>query len=384
MKVLSFNTWGVPYLLKERTKIAIDQIIPIAADVIAFQEVASPFARHEYRRRLGNNYHIVSSDHEDLQYPWMAYVPSMIAMMTALLLYVPTTQLLRWSVIAGLVSMFALPQNISMIIIKSMHYPGITGISKFDFMGSMVLARKKKFDSLEVVRTTPFPLALRGYPTGNIPVWWFQTCFLRPNFMIVRCMDRSRPSRTKLIVVNVHLVVGRHNRSREAQLLHIFAAVQTARTQFNCSNILICGDFNAHHDEPELKLMGRYGFYDSVDDRKIDIKDICTWDPQNTNNQNRGQRHRIDYIFHSSTFNMITFQRCCDDFPYASDHYGVVKRLVLKTKAANVQYNQVTKCNRRQIFLKEKKNFKKKIHKKIHKNANISRNQHTGHRIPVA
>jgi endonuclease/exonuclease/phosphatase family metal-dependent hydrolase len=145
--------------------------------------------------------------------------------------------------------------------------------------------------------------------------------------MIVRCMNPL--NQTTLIVVNVHLVVGRHNRYREAQLLHILETVEATKKRFDCPAVLICGDFNAHHDEPEIMLLQAFGYCDSVGSDDA-IEDICTWDPQNTNNNSSGQKHRIDYIFHSLIFDHHSSQRCFDQSPHGSDHYGVTTRLSMK------------------------------------------------------
>ena len=335
MQVVTFNTWGVPKQIKERTMIVVDALTSMAADIVCLQEVVSPVAKYEFYRCMGNKYHIISSDCHVLQYPWIAYIPSMVVVLLMILCPLWYSLNFLWIVTMFLLSVCTLPHVVTGVTLITMNYPMSPDDGKFDFMGNMVLVRKDKFASLKVIQATPLPLQLRGYPTDIWPVWWFQTCFLRPNFMMVRCMDIVDPVKTALIVVNVHLVVGRHNHCREEQWLYILGAIESAKTRFQCQNILICGDFNAHHDEPEIKLLKLHGYRDSLDmcdnedlgNKSRLIQDVCTWDPKNPHNQNHGQRQRIDYIFYSSVlFEVTTVHRCFDQFPFGSDHYGVVTR----------------------------------------------------------
>ena len=327
MQVVTLNTWGVPNRIQERTELMAETLSSMGADVVCLQEVASPMVKQELRRRLGQGYHVISANHSSLEYPLMAYLPSIGFCYLAYMLSASYSMCwYSWfAIICGLATM---PQIVTTAILIGMKYPESTDDDgRFDFMGNTILARKDRFQSLEIVRATPFQRRLRGYPTELCPVWWFQTCFLRPNFMLVRCVDKTNPLKTTLIVANVHLVLGQHNRFRYWQVLEVLRAVEVAKAQFGCSNVLICGDFNAHHDEPEIHLLRRHGYHDAASAGN-GVFNEDTWDPVNPNTDGQGERHRIDYIFHSDTFRTTTTSRCFDRSPFCSDHYGVRSEFV--------------------------------------------------------
>ena len=331
MHVLTLNTWGVPNHITSRTTIMVESVATMAPDVVCLQEVASPIAKHLLAQRLGTEYHIASSDYTTLEYPFMAYGPSIGVTLAVYFYSLWTSPLsLAWYVVFFAVIVCLLPQVLTVAIVKGMHYPKSPDREKrFDFMGNTVLVRKDTFEALEIIQATPFPLSLRGYPMDIwFMWWWFQTCFLRPNFMMVRCTDLAKPGATALIVVNVHLVVGRHNHARKRQILHVLAAIEAAKVQFDCQCVLLCGDFNAHHDESDIKALTRLGYHDVLDGIQESVLEyVCTWDPKNPNN-GHGDRQRIDYIFHSEAFDVKHIGRCFDRFPYASDHYGVYSTLM--------------------------------------------------------
>ena len=122
--------------------------------------------------------------------------------------------------------------------------------------GSCVCVKKSLFHSLELVEALPFPLAMRGYvfPSALFPLkaWvkpWFGMSYLRPGVMIVRCISRADGVSTELIIANVHLVTGVTNPTRLKQVAFVQAAIERAVEQFGCHHVLLCGDFNAHHDQ---------------------------------------------------------------------------------------------------------------------------------------
>jgi exonuclease III len=127
------------------------------------------------------------------------------------------------------------------------------------------------FHSLELVEASPFPVEIRGYlkPSSILNlldwrVWWFGTSFLRPGMTIARCVSLADEKTTELLIVNVHLVTGVQNPVRTKQLAFVQNRIIAAMEKFGCTEVLLCGDFNGHHDQPELNQLRAAGWVDAV------------------------------------------------------------------------------------------------------------------------
>jgi endonuclease/exonuclease/phosphatase family metal-dependent hydrolase len=291
----------------------------------------------------------------------------------------------------------------------------IDNLIDFCFMGTLILARRDRIAAIETLQITPFPASFRGYEKpwaatplpsqqpppllsqrvkaflGRCAFFWFQMSFLRPGYMIARCVlkqqqralqqeqphsqedaaaasssDSRIDCNNEFFVVNCHLVVGLSNPARAGQVKHVLdsldalrrsrshrrhhhhhhrnepaarepdpsaAVVSTSvdtlflddsssvRRRVGQSNkrsvdessssrkqveakslgwqqqqqhqeqefsppVIWCGDFNAHHDEPEFVHLRDAGFVDAAEAahphfRSLPLRHVCTWDNAN-------------------------------------------------------------------------------------------------------
>jgi endonuclease/exonuclease/phosphatase family metal-dependent hydrolase len=347
LKVLSMNTWGITTLLPERMELLIAGLLSRTPDVVCLQEVFAPAARTAIASGLAKHYYILSANHDSLHYPTLAYIPSaMILVIVSLFMHMSSAGASVWCLL--LLSAIFLPQVLCKLITSYIRYktssrPSISALDHahapkcdtFDFLATCVLVRKEHCGSLELVASTPFSFTQRAYPLNMQKpwTWWFQMSYLRPGFLIGRCTCKDDPSKTLLLVVNVHLVVGVTNIGRTGQVRCVLAAVEEAKRQYDCQRVVWCGDFNAHHTQPEISVMGQHGLADAAQlEDDVDHDRLYTWhNEQNPFVQPGEPNARMDYVFYCRrSFAVVHYERCFDRPPFVSDHFGVLAHLTIK------------------------------------------------------
>jgi endonuclease/exonuclease/phosphatase family metal-dependent hydrolase len=179
-------------------------------------------------------------------------------------------------------------------------------------MANAMLVDKQLFCKPVLYEAHVFQLEDRGYralSVWNLPMWWFQMSFMRPNYMIaiVSSLNDNTPT---FLLVNVHLVVNIYNPARMKQVKILQEAIQKAQKALKISHVVLCGDFNTTPDSPEMRWLidnGRYsdiGTLPTCADNRIDYVLTSGWN----NNKSIIQESFIG----------------CTDEPRCSDHFAVV------------------------------------------------------------
>ncbi len=133
---------------------------------------------------------------------------------------------------------------------------------------------------------------------------------IRPGFLVTRCLNFNSSGQliTQTLIVNAHLTTGVTNPERSKQISFMLKEIFRFCKQFDCEHVLLCGDFNAHHDQPELILLSESKFTDVT--RKLhphNLEDFITWD-------NKVVFILLTFCHFISFINFIKMIYVCSDF----------------------------------------------------------------------
>lgn len=370
LRVVTFNAWMELEQLATRVALLVQGLQETKADICCLQEVFSPFAKAALCAGLARDHHILTADHASPNFPLLAYIPALLFL--SLLYYVTAaTGIVNvlWALAPGVI---ATPQAILLVLQTVMKLvcpqsvKGSVGKTEpiiepkrshclhrwfrgFDFMATAIIARRDRWERVELVCCQPFSASLRGYPVpnwssvGKILFYWLQMSFFRPGFLIARAGNAEE---TELLIVNVHLVLGLTNPVRALQIERVQRELAVAKDLFKCQRVVWCGDYNASPEQPEAStVMAQAGLCDTLaafssgrDQRSEpreskpigDSSAYFTWDTKRNPYVPKDEygRARIDYIFFSKEhFRCAEHQLCFDSHPLLSDHFGVRARL---------------------------------------------------------
>eukprot|EP01126_Amoeba_proteus_P002641 TRINITY_DN10830_c0_g1_i3.p1 TRINITY_DN10830_c0_g1~~TRINITY_DN10830_c0_g1_i3.p1 ORF type:complete len:319 (+),score=27.35 TRINITY_DN10830_c0_g1_i3:105-1061(+) len=308
----------------------------IHPDIACLQEVFSPFQKGSLTASLPD-YHIISANCHPSP-SLLGYIFTFVFLSILGITFFLSSSYFWLFLVLSLVF---LPTNILSIftfLTRNVFIPSgkiSPDDDQFDFMGNTVLIKKNRWSYVEKVASFPFPHDIRGYPRPisfhpqDWFLWWFSMTFLRPGFMVLRCVQQTPlKNETTLIIVNCHLVVGYSNSIRRKQIRSMLDYVKKTTIQFQCFNVLICGDFNAHRNQPELELLSEYGYVDAV--KSIlghRAEKFYTWDGRNPFVRVDPDQC-LDYIWFGGEIVCKSCWRIFDKPPLVSDHYGVLANLL--------------------------------------------------------
>jgi endonuclease/exonuclease/phosphatase family metal-dependent hydrolase len=227
MRVVTFNTWGVPLRLAHRTRRACIELRALNPDVVCLQEVAFAEARRIICQEMEADYIVLGADETaGYSYPWSGYIPSAVFGLTAVLSCNSLGTMLWW----GLMAWALIPASVYGLIAWGTGGP-------IDRQGLVMLLRRSKFQDRGLSHWRK-PFAVQGYACRiwNPLRWWVETTFLCPGLQKVQTDDG-------LVIVNSHLVVGTHA-DRSSQITEIQMSSLVAAERF-----IWAGDMNAGYTE---------------------------------------------------------------------------------------------------------------------------------------
>jgi len=374
VRVLSLNVWTSPERLLERTEEIAAGILQLDPAVACLQEVSNVKAKQLLRERLSPRYHMLCSEHTELAFPALTWVPALLfALLTHGALawwFGGSGAIPRAAAALGLALSAALTPRplfllLRFLLIRQRGDPlTLRGLfPKVDLMGQCILVRRgpRGWAAATVVSVQPFPAHLRGYPTPTSvrqwPEYWIQHCLLRPGCFIVRCEGvrggGGGGGSDALLVASAHLVVSAPgtsvNARRLAQVQQLHAAIAAVQRLpgGDDATVVCCGDFNAPDDSAEIRWLSgpAGGFVDAAATAATTPRPrFLTWDSAlnaNTQSDPGEPDARLDYVFARAAGGggPVSVSRCTRVFdggaghvgedstgalPIVSDHFGVL------------------------------------------------------------
>ncbi|GMH52156.1 hypothetical protein TL16_g01170 [Triparma laevis f. inornata] len=191
---------------------------------------------------------------------------------------------------------------------KTKNRPNLLSKSRLDFQGTAIAFNKRTFDNVKCVHIEGFGHEIRGYP---------------------------KPRR--LLVCNVHLVLGYPNPSRKLQIQRVLDAIRTVMKSRRVDGVVICGDFNAPKCDSAFRVLEGEGWIDLGGEYPKEGKEEATWVKGNELcdfeeeefGEDTGEECRIDFCWVKSFDSQgIKWAECETIFngnrkEIVSDHYGL-------------------------------------------------------------
>jgi hypothetical protein len=311
MKILTFNTWADPRNQYER----IEKMCRFVTcdveddgknsnsllDVVAFQELISPWAIALVRRRMS----LIFDEASGFPAAWPIF--SWWSMMASLLVFSWTRSVWMATVVSGPAILVVF--KVGLFLILAQVFAGREVIvseafwTAYNFGGTSLFFRKSTWKDVQTVERHQFSGRIRGYPCPSRSWdlkgwagWWLSTAFIRPNFLVATAVHRTTGDLWTF--VNIHLVNGpvKHNRFRLEQVKKALSAVAT----INLDRTVVIGDFNAVPGSSVCEAMvSEHGFSDVTPPPILQhLSDTGSSEPvMSDSTLNTKDRHRIDHIF---------------------------------------------------------------------------------------
>ena len=299
MRLVTINTWGVPkHDLIGRMRKLTTGLKEYAPDIACLQEVAFPHVQGHIRNALSEDFHIVSSRHSQLRWPYVAYLPLVLLTLAFL---TNALQLRWWLVLVVCCHPFVIQKTVECVVKGS-----------FDHMGLTTLVHRSTCQSVQHIHTEAFVSDIRGYGLKwmNPFLWWFSMTFLRPGFMIVKTIGIE-----DALVVNVHLAPEDDARHiRYVQVQRVNECVRRASFQHKCTNVIIVGDLNDNKYSNTYRRL------------RLEADDNGSLIDAAPHVGATFAEESIDHIFVSQKFHLRNSERIFDGAatPIISDHFGLL------------------------------------------------------------
>ena len=358
ISVLSLNSWTEHHELTERAEQMAHSLLSMDPMVACLQEVASPAVKQILHARLSHRFHVISSEHSEPQFPLLAYLPFVMTGLFALSISCwvdPSSTQLEFNKAGPWTGwlLLTLPLLTCPPCLFFFARLLLAGTLSVDLMALTVLLRKPReaqeqgFRSVSRRVVQPFPDSLRAYPLpssgfGGCCFYWIQHCFFRPGFMIIHATTTEG---RELTVCNSHLVISEpgtlRNHGRIGQME--FLKQSLAEHSANSSMVVVCGDFNAPPDSPEVQALRDMGLTDGFSQHEPGFN---TWDSKLNLNVPKGQlsepNSRLDHVFtqgaNGCTISLGQVTKTFDGvhtcggvaMPIVSDHFGVLAQIELQ------------------------------------------------------
>lgn len=329
VSMLSVNIWGEPRDLVRRHERLVLYLKCERPDVIAMQELFTPWARWYLRHSLRRDYDLVLAL---TCWPW----PPLISFCPCIVLGV----LIKWWLVFAL-SPYSILLVLQIVLRLFFYFSDAPqppeGDRHINFMGACTCLSKSTFADVRSLEVTPFPHHMRGYPLPECSLqlstltsllfWYVQHTFFRPHFMITSA--RHRKTGKQIVIANVHLILGLPNKYRTKQVSMVMERLKMHSEAADM--VVMMGDFNAGppFDDPCFDLLKAESFVDSAEWADAEHQEeLYTWVRANKYVEGCDPDMRIDHIWvkhkgkTSNSEHKVVFG--LDDL--VSDHFGVLAR----------------------------------------------------------
>ncbi|GMH96103.1 hypothetical protein TrST_g4631 [Triparma strigata] len=344
--LLNLNILGEPRgdsaNLEKRLKVITNSITnPLhdQPDILCFQEAFLPYTRDALSSGLSNDYTLHFARQHNPIPPLASFLPCVL-LATLFYLIFPTPP--RSTTLAVLMTtsplfLFVLIRVAFAFNVLNLPYSkpvSLLAKSRLDFMGTVIAFKKSSIKSSTLLHTEGFSHSLRGYPLpplnpSSLLIYFIQHTFFRPGFLISSC---TLPSSRKVLVCNVHLVLGYPNPSRRLQVKRVLDVIRSLQDDCCYDSVVISGDFNAPTCDEAFRILEDEGWVDmSLKHGKkqptwVKKNELCEFEADEFG-LNRGSSERIDFCFVKNAGSDVN-GRCWNVFDgiegeICSDHYGL-------------------------------------------------------------
>ncbi|KRX02010.1 Endonuclease/exonuclease/phosphatase [Pseudocohnilembus persalinus] len=373
LKIITYNVWLDSHQIITRMNKIIDEIQKIEPDIVCLQELHSQGIKKLFEQGLPD-FRLHSTNHIKQKFKWHSYLPAIFLQILSGILFeigrniyinmIINVIIYISFVLALLFSLMLIPQITRYLINQNVdEYDQIRQNQndgqdskqnlELDWIGQVILVNKKTFNNSKIIKEQPFNnRAIMSTQSFNVFKWlyvWVLETFLRPGYLMVLC--DSQELNRNFLVISTHLAIGQANQKRILQVKELRGQILKSIKQLGIDDYILCGDFNANHDQQEIKYLQNEGFCDIVEEKyqvsknkENEVKYI-TWDSQNPYVKMIGHKEpssRLDYIFLGKQMQYkindveVIFNKkgsvLSENYGIFSDHFGVFAKVLFKQK----------------------------------------------------